>query len=373
MSSKNPRALVRFLSNFTKLSSKGSKQSEEVAQSQVQEALSLLKDSKFNFETITEDDKKKYINDFTQILSTGLSHKNEATTISQHFDQSILGLNQLLVKPNSQLASKMSSLDPISVKELISKARNETELLRIYDNLVNNNHLNLSNFRLIIFNKHLRDLDHILNKLNFVNHDGKFDDLKILIAAKSYVLKSFDITNSLFTANIDKWLYLRHEGKLSFPLEKSLYQIIYKYKKNTELLTDLDYTLSSYILLLEAIPRKLDELKSIQSSSNFQLSKNQDLFLNFLSYITSKPINKQSNIFLRKLTKLSSENHVHKEDCSKDSQLTIQKYRFINGISEMAEELMNEYGANEPQLRGLIRSIHETDDLLQNETVLKFI
>ncbi|CAM9023757.1 unnamed protein product [Wickerhamomyces anomalus] len=341
MSSKNPRALVRFLSNFTKLSSKGSKQSEEVAQSQVQKALSLLKDSKFNFETITEDDKKKYINDFTQILSTGLSHKNEATTISQHFDQSILGLNQLLVKPNSQLASKMSSLDPISVKELISKARNETELLRIYDNLVNNNHLNLSNFRLIIFNKHLRDLDHILNKLNF--------------------------------PNIDKWLYLRHEGKLSFPLEKSLYQIIYKYKKNTELLTDLDYTLSSYILLLEAIPRKLDELKSIQNSSNFQLSKNQDLFLNFLSYMTSKPINKQSNIFLRKLTKLSSENHVHKEDCSKDSQLTIQKYRFINGISEMAEELMNEYGADEPQLRGLIRSIHETDDLLQNETVLKFI
>lgn len=383
MSMKNPRVLTRLFSNLSKLSksanTKPTSNVDEIAQSQVQKAINLLKDSKFNFETITEEDKERYIKDFTQILSTGLYPKkptiNKATNVSQHFDQSILGLNQILTKVKSPISSRITMLDNASIHELIKKVKSEVELLRIYDDLVNNNNLNLSNFRLIIFNKHLHNLNHVLDKLNFVNNDGKYDGLKILVATRAYILKSFDIGKNLYKENIDKWLYLRSEGKLSYLLEKSLYQFIFKYNKGTTgfLLDELSYSLSSYILLVETIPRKFHELRMIQVSSSFQLSKNQDLLLNFISYIISKPISSQTNILLRKLIKLSVENQVHKEDRSEDSQLTIHKFRFINGVSELVEDLAQEHGASEPQLSNLIKSIHETDDLLQNETVLKFI
>jgi len=363
------RGLTRLFSSFTKLSK--SNKNTSIANSQIQKALDLLKESKFNFETITEEEKVKYVNDFTNILSTGLQKSNETENVKHHFDQSLLGLNQILTK-----STQSSFLDPISIKELVTKAHNESELLKIYDDLVNNGIINLSNFKLILFNKHLRDLNHIITKLNFINHDGKFDSLKILITTKAYILKNSTFANKIYSENIDKWLYLRSESKLPTFLEKSLYQIIFKHERSTDLFTkELNFTLPSYILLVESIPKKTIELKSIQDDADFKLSKNQDLLIRFLTFIINKTSVTQPNItntFIRKLIKLSVENHIHNEEYSKDSELTIQKYRFINSINELSEDMVTEYG-NDSELTSLIESIHETDDLLQNETVLKFI
>lgn len=370
MSSIRSLGLRRLFSSFASLS-KGSSKSDNIAQSQIQKALSLLKESKFNFETITEDEKDKYIKDFTNILSSGLQNEQNTQSVAQHFDQSLLGLNQILTKTTQ--SSKISHLDSISVKEMISKVNSEGKLLSLFDDLVNNNKMNLSNFRLIIFNKNLRDLKYIIDKLNFVNRDGKYDELKILIVAKAYLLKSSELAKEVYEQNINKWLQMRQAGCLPNFLEKSLYQIIFKHNKNLDfLLNNITYTLPSYILLVESLPRKIRDLNIIQLNTGFQLSKNQDLFLNFLQFITAKPVNSKSNNSIRKLIKLSIETQVHKEIYQQDTELTIQKYKFLSGISEFAEDLVADY-PSDPELSPLIKSIHETDDLLQNETVLKFI
>lgn len=370
MSSKSSVGLIRLFSSFTGVSKAASKPTN-IAQSQIQKALNLLKESKFNFETITEDDKAKYIKDFTNILSTGLQNQQNTKNVAQHFDQSLLGLNQILTKTTQ--SSKISHLDSISVKEMIGKVNTEGKLLGLFDDLINNNKMNLSNFRLIIFNKNLRDLKYIIDKLNFVNSDGKFDEMKILIVVKAYMLKSSELATQVYEENIDKWLQMRDQGRLSNFLEKSLYQIIYKHNQDLDLLiNNITYTLSSYILLVESLPKKVVDLNIIQLSAGFELSKNQDLFLNFLQFIVTNSVNNKSNNSIRKLVKLSIESQVHKEQHQQDNELTIQKYRFLSGISELAEDLVADY-PSDPQLARLIKSIHETDDLLQNETVLKFI
>lgn len=298
--------------------------------------------------TATEAEKTKYINYFTRALNSEIK-KEEPQRVKSHFTQSLLGLNTLLNNNNQ--------LDPISVKDSLAGCKGQQQVLRIFDELVATGSLNLRSLKVILMNKHVRDLRYIYERLDFM----KRADWNLLVCSRAVMLKDFQWAQEIYQENKDTWISLRDSGSLTPFLEKSFYQLIWKVTKDLELIRGLAYSQSSYVMLIEALPRQMHTLQI-----RFPLTTNQQLFVSFVEFLVDQPVTTTSNKLLQQLMRLNAETKIATE---KNNDMTIHKYRYVNGLLELSEDLSKHYG----DVSHLVKQVHELDDVMLNETVLKFI
>lgn len=346
--------MIRFVRAFSRAPSV----QRQLEKDEIAKAINLL--SSRSFDSVTSDEKAKYINYFTRALNSDIKPTKVSNVSANHFSQSLLGLNSILkVSPASGTSD---TLDPVSTKDLISRCETEEQVLEIFETLLIAQDLSTSNFKLVLMNKHVKDMTYLNSRLDFM----KLDDLKILVCSRALMLKDFKLAKEIFSENIDQWLTLRDGDHLPKLLEKSLYQLIWKINRDINSLKSLTYTQRSYILLLESIPRQYHSLASL--SLNYTLTNNQQLFMEFLSLLVSQPVSATSNKYIQQLIRLNVQNSISSET---DNEMTIQKYRYINGLLELAEDMGKSYDGE--LVNKLVMKVHETDDVVLNETVLRFI
>ncbi|KAH3670271.1 hypothetical protein WICMUC_004924 [Wickerhamomyces mucosus] len=378
----------RMFSSFSSFQSKKTKDLD------IDKAIKLLSNSKSLTNNLsTEGEKLKYINHFTKALNNDLKESNNPSVYLQHFNQSISGINQLL-SCSPQPTNVIKSMDPISLKTLIAGKNIFTthELILKFDELINNEMLTLKTFGIILSKIHLdfENLNYIYTKLNFMNNNSnKYDCYKILLASKLFQLQQKtkftnsninSLINHITLNDLNNWLELRNNRELNKVLEKALYQIIFRASKS--ILLNLNYNNHSLILLIESLPSQQTIHERIIDKSSLKFSKNQEILINFLKYIISnRDTFENYNKIVKRLIKLSIDNHVFKESSEVNQQelqpvdksITIYKFRFINGINEMYEEYLMERSTNESELQRLYELINEKNDHVHQETVLRFL
>lgn len=336
--------------------SQASKLQKKLNKDEIAKALSLLKgtSSLNGIDVTSEQEKHKYISYFTRALNSNIGDSaDDLATVKSHFTHSLLGLNTILNVNNK------THLDPISIKDSVSRCTDEKQVLEIFDELLTNETLDIKSFKHILTNKHVQDLDYIYSRLQFVHSD----ELKILVCSRALMQKKTSFAQDVYEDNLGKWLMMREEAKLSQFSEKSLYQVIWRIDKDISLLQRLSYTQASYLMLIETIPRQLPHLPA---PAQFQFTSNQRLFLKFVNFINKKPITSTSNKLLQRLLRLNVEAMISREV---DDEMTIHKYRYVNGLVDLCDDLQKEYGdASE-----LYETLHSLHDVIQHETVLKFI
>ncbi|CCH44375.1 hypothetical protein BN7_3938 [Wickerhamomyces ciferrii] len=375
---------MSLLKSFIRLYSKSSKSATTKSsfnKLKLEKALNFLQnDSKFNFNTITEDEKSNYVNDFTQILSSGLENKEQTSNVKHHFNQSLLGLNHLLQNNTSTTKKTTPLVKPSQcnfdeLSHLIKNVENSDQLLHIFDDLVHNNSLNSRNLKLILWNKNPINLDHILNKIEFINNNNnQYDKLLILVFLKASSIKSYKIVNQLFKNYMDNWINLRNNGELSPFLERALYQSLKQSGlKLNDLLPMFEFTSTQYLLLIESLPFDIKTWITtnyyLENSSNF--TKNQHIFIKTLLFLVNKvKFNQNTKPLITKLLKISISNKIHKESVNDEQTLTIQKHRFHHDLTNLLQDLHN--NNNDLELLKIMEMLNEDNNEIQ-QPILRFV
>lgn len=369
----------------------------------------LKKNPKFSLiDTITESEKNEYIKSFTNILNSDLNSKtklankkDENSIFNQHFGYSLVGLKSILDTNNSvsnhngrkgidSVHVNINNFDPVFIKSKIASSKTDQELLELFDLLTVNNKLTLTNFKLILFQFKSTNLQHFVDKLNFLNNKHEYDEYFILITLKYLLIREKKQESlEIFDKFISNWLILRDEGKLNLNSEKLLYQLIFKlYSTNPvfklEFLNhELKYSKFQYLTLIHSLPKfslKFEKIRLEMANSVEEnvFSRNQLLFIKFLNYLNTyyqNPIFKNTTIYnnnIKKLLELSNKNKLLFEDPNQDETLNLFKFRFINGLTEFSEFLLKNH-KNDYELINLVNEIHKNDEFINNETTLKFI
>lgn len=342
----NTMITSRLLRSFSVLS----RRSKSLPKDELARAFELLKGT--NTANVTNEEKNKYIQYFTQVLNTDI-REHDHEKVQSHFVQSLTGLNTIL-----NVGNKTSQLDPISIKDTLTKCGNEKQVLQVFDELLMKDMLTVKTLKFILMNKHTQDMQYFYDSLKFI----KRDDLKLLVCSKAVMLRQYAFAQRIYDDNVAVWLAMREEGELTAFLQKSLYQLIWKINRDLKLIQKLEYSRESYIQLIESIPRQLDNLPRCECN----LTASQELFIQFVRFINDQQITATSNKFLQKLLKLNVDARISMEE---GDEMTIHKYRYIGGLVELCEDLNKQYGGVDE----LVLSLNELDDVLINETVLKFI
>jgi hypothetical protein len=305
----------------------------------ITKALSLLS-GKLSVDDIEKD---KYIQYFTQVLNNDIK-QTRSTLVGNHINHSIIGLNTLLTVNGTKK-------DPISSKEDILRSQSPQQLKQIFDSLILRDELNELNLRSFLMNKYM-DLEYIYERLQY----HKYTNYMILVCYRAVILKQYAFGEDIYTENVSKWT---QREDLSPFLEKLLYQLIWKITKDLTLIKRMNFSRSSYILLIESIPRQL-----YQYELDMTLTKNQELLISCIKHMIEQPITKQSNKQLHKLIKLSNDSKVFVEE---NDEVDLRKYRFRYGLREWiieVDEQLRELGDVMERLEGLEE---------ENEMVVRFI
>lgn len=315
---------------------------------------------------ISNQERSKFIDQFTTVLNKDISKNDPLISSSNHFGNSLDGLSNLI----NNITNDVNSLDSISLKQKINSANNEVELSNIFDSLVHSGNLSLNSFKLIIMNKNCFNLNHFLNKFEFLDPNGlEYLNYKILIVIKASILNKKELSLDLYNKNIKEWIKNLNENNLnnSVLLIKSLYQIIFKFK-DFKLLLSLKFNNKNLILLTESLPNQINSyLNPILINNDVELSKNQENYLNLLSILSSN----YSNL-IKKLVKSSVINKLSLENKSDDNDLTILQYRFNNDLISITEEAIK--SINDSKLDNLLKHLKKNghEELLTGG-LLKFI
>lgn len=362
-----PKASKQLTRLFSSVSSVLAKKAtaNDLSKSDISKAINLLnsKISLFKNDYINETDRNNYINQFTSALNRDLRN---STDVESHFDRSIFGLTSLLAS-NAQSKDGLDYTNPVQVKNHIAKNKNnEQELIKTFEMMLHNGAMTLGNSRLLILNlKRSKSLKQLLESLEFYK---EFDAYKILITTRALMLKDLSLAHSLYDSNIDCWLTLKDDPSSiineSRMLEKSLYQVIYKVKQDLSVIIEDPISPRQYITLIESLPRQVHIWETPAD-----LTSNQELLVRFMKYLTTKPKASQS---LKKLIKLSVDNKIYKTDILTIEESSVLRFRFINGLTGLSEDLMEIY--KDKELLELHHELSKDDETLHNENVvLKFV
>jgi hypothetical protein len=305
----------------------------------ITKALSLLS-GKLSVDDIEKD---KYIQYFTQVLNNDIKESRSAL-VENHINHSIIGLNTLLTVNSTKK-------DPISSKEDILRCQSSQQLKHIFDSLILRDELNELNLRSFLMNKYM-DLEYIYERLQY----HKYTNYMILVCYRAVILKQYAFGEDIYTENISKWT---EREDLSPFLEKLLYQLIWKITKDLTLIRSMNLSRSSYILLIESIPRQL-----YQYELDMTLTKNQELLISCIKHMIEQPITKQSNKQLHKLIKLSNDSKVFVEE---NDEVDLRKYRFRYGLREWIIEVDEQL----KQLGDVMKRLEGLEEY--NEMVVRFI